>query len=61
MKSLKKTCKYLNYVEDVLILASTAIGCVTISAFPLLVCVPVGLTSFAEGIQMCAITTGIKK
>ena len=61
MKSLKKTCKYLNYVEDVLILASTAIGCVTISAFSFLVCVPVGLTSFAEGIQMCAITTGIKK
>ena len=60
MKSLKKTCKYLNYVEDVLILASTAIGCVSISAFSLLACVPVGFTSFAEG-KICAITAGIKK
>ena len=29
----KKTCKYLNYVEDLLILASTVVGCVSISAF----------------------------
>ena len=29
----KKTCKYLNYVENVLILSSTVAGCVSISAF----------------------------
>ena len=29
----KKTCKYLNYVENLLILASTVAGCVSISAF----------------------------
>ena len=29
----KKTCKYLNYVEDFLVLASTVTGCVTVSAF----------------------------
>ena len=29
----KKICKYLNYVEDLLILASTVVGCVSISAF----------------------------
>ena len=29
----KKTCKYLNYVEDLLILVLTVTGCVTISAF----------------------------
>ena len=29
----KKTCKYLNYVEHFLILASTVTGCVSISAF----------------------------
>ena len=29
----KKTCKYLNYVENLLILASTVAGCVSFSAF----------------------------
>ena len=29
----KKTCKYLNYVEHLLILSSTVTGCVSISAF----------------------------
>ena len=29
----KKACKYLYYVEDLLILASTVVGCVSISAF----------------------------
>ena len=38
----KKICKYLNYVEHLLILASTITGCVSISAFTSLVCVPVG-------------------
>ena len=35
----KKTCKYLNYVERLLTLISTVTGCVSISAFALLVCV----------------------
>ena len=30
----KKTCEYLNYVEHLLILASTVTGCISISAFP---------------------------
>ena len=38
-----KTCKYLNYVEHLLILASTIAGCVPISAFGSLVCVPLVL------------------
>ena len=29
----KKTCKYLNYVEHLLILSSTISGCISISAF----------------------------
>ena len=37
----KKTCKYLNYVENLVILASTVTGCIAISAFASLVCVPV--------------------
>ena len=57
----KKTCKYLNYVEHLFILVSTVIGCVSISAFDLLVSVPVGITSSAVGIKTYAITARIKK
>ena len=57
----KKACKYLNYVEHLLILVSTVTGCVSVSAFASLVCVPVGISSFAVGIKMCTITVGIKK
>ena len=52
----KKTCKYLNYVEHLLILVSTVSGCVSISAFASLVCVPVSITSSVVGIKICAIT-----
>ena len=51
-KSVKKTCKYLNYVEHLLILASAITGCVSISAFTPLV---------AVGVKICTISTGIKK
>ena len=57
----KQTCKYLNYVEHLLISASTITGCVTISTFASLVCVPVGITSSSVWIKICAVTAGIKK
>ena len=57
----KKTCKYLNYVEHLLILVSTVTGCISISAFASLVCVPVGITSSAVGIQICAVAARIEK
>ena len=58
----KKTCKYLNYVENVFIIASTVPGgCVLIFAFASLVCVPVEITSSSVGITICTITAGIKK
>ena len=57
----KKTCKYLNYVVHLVILAPTSTGCASISAFASLVCVPVSITSSAVGIKICAITAGIKK
>ena len=57
----KKRCKYLNYVKHLLILASTVTGCVSISTFASLVCVPVGITSSAVGINIYATTAGIKK
>ena len=45
----KKTCKYLNYVEHLLILPSPVTGCVSISAFASIVRVSVGITSSAVG------------
>ena len=57
----KKTCKYLNCSEHLLILASPIAGCVSISVFASLVRVPIGITSSAVEINICAITTSIKK
>ena len=57
----KKTFKYLNFVDHLLILASTVTGCVSISVFASLVCVLVGITSSAVGIKTCPTTAGIKK
>ena len=47
----QKACKYVNYVEHVLILVSPVTGCVSISAFVSLVVIPVGITSSAVGIK----------
>ena len=57
----KKTYKYLNYVENLLILVSTVASCVSIFAFASLVCVPVGITSSAVRLNICAISAEIKK
>ena len=55
----KKTYKYLNYVENLLILVSAVTGCVSVSAFASLVFVPVDITSSTAGVKICAITAGI--
>ena len=57
----KKTCKYLNYLENLLILVSTITGCVSISAFVWLVDINVGITSSSVGINISVIIAGIKK
>ena len=57
----KKTCKYLNYVEHLLILASKITGCLSISAFASFLCVPIGITSSAVGMNIWAVTAGTKK
>ena len=57
----KKTCKYLNYVEHLFILASTVTGCVLISLFASLVAIPVGIARSLLRLKICAITTRIKK
>ena len=43
----EKTLNYLNYVENLLNLASTITGCISISEFASLVCVPAGIRSSA--------------
>ena len=45
----KKTYNYLNYVEHMLILASTVTGYVLISEFASLVAIPVGIKSSGIG------------
>ena len=60
-KKNKKFCTTLNYIEHFLILASAVPGCISISAFASLVSIPVGITSSAIGLKICAITAGIKK
>ena len=57
----KNTCKDLNYVGNLLILSSTTAVCVSISTFPWLVCVPVGITISIVRINICAITAGINR
>ena len=59
-KKHKKVCMTLNYIEHFLILASTAIGYTSISAFASLVGIPIGITSSAIGLKICTISAGIK-
>ena len=57
-KKNKKVCTTLNYIEHFLILASTITGCTSIPDFSSLVGIPIGITSFAIGLKICAITAG---
>ena len=57
----KKTCKYFNYVERFLILASAVTACVSVSTSASLLCVPVAIRSPIVGLKICAITVEIKK
>ena len=59
-KKHKKFCTTINYIEHLLILASRVTGRVSIFAIPSLVGIPVGITSSAIGLKMCATTAGIK-
>ena len=60
-KKHKKVCTTLNYIEHFLILASTITRLVSIFDFASLVGIPIGITSSAIGLKICAITAGIKK
>ena len=61
VKSTKKICTTLNYIEHFLILAITITGCVSISSFASLVGISIGITSSAIGLKICAITAGNKR
>ena len=58
-RKLKKVCTILNYIEHFVILASTITGCISISAFASLIGIPIGITSSAIELKICAITAGI--
>ena len=60
-KKHKKVYRVLNYIDHLLILVSTVPGCVSISAFASLVCIPIGITSSAIRLKHFVITAGIKK
>ena len=55
----KKVCTILNYFEHFLVLATAITGCISISALASLLGIPIGITNFAIGLKICAITAGI--
>ena len=60
-KKHKKLCGVLNYIDNSLILISTITRCIFISDFGSLVGISIGITSSAIGLNVCAITVGLKK
>ena len=61
IKKHKKVCKALNYIEHLLILASTVNEYVSITTITSLVYNPVGIASLAGETNICAVTAVIKK
>ena len=55
----KNVYRVSNYIDHSLIAISTITGCVSISTFASLVCIPIRITSFAIGLKNCVITAGI--
>ena len=59
-KKHKRVHRVLKYIEHLLILFSTVIGCGCISSFAWLVGITIGITSSAIGLKISVVTTGIK-
>ena len=55
-RKYKKVCTTLNYIEHFLILASSTI----VSAFTSLSGIPIGITSSAMGLKICALLQELK-
>ena len=60
-KKHKKVYTVLNYIDHLLIVFPTIIGCVSIFDFAFPVGIPIGIMSSAIGLKICVITAGIKK
>ena len=60
-KKHKKIYRVLNYTEDLLVFVSTVTGSVSISDFPILVDIPVGIPGSVVGLKICVKPAGIKK
>ena len=58
---VKNEKRFLNYIENFLILASSITGCVSISIFTFLLDILIGIKSSVIGLKFCARTAGIKK
>ena len=56
-----KVCTALNYIENLIILASVVTECVSVSAFASLVGIPIGIANSAVGFKICTITIELKK
>ena len=56
----KKVCTTLNYIQYFLILGSTITGFISVFVFSSLTGIPKEITSFAMGLKICAIASGIK-
>ena len=54
-RNYKKVYTALNNIENFLILASTITVYISISAFTSLIGIPIGITSSATGLKICAI------
>ena len=52
-KKYKKVCTSINY--NISYLASTSAGCISNSGFTSLSDIPIGITSSAIGLEICAI------
>ena len=59
IKSDKKVCITLNYIEYFLILASKIMECISISVFASLLGVSIVVTNPAIELKICAITAGV--
>ena len=61
-KKHKEVCTTLNYVQKFLVVVFTITGCLdSIFGSACLLGIPVGITSFAIGLKICAIAAGMKK
>ena len=60
-KKHKSVSTIVNCIEHFLVLASAIIECVSVPVFASLFGTPIGISSSAIGLKVCAITTEIKK